>query len=177
MVRLLLFALIVRQKFFRYLYLELLKLTIMAKKGTPEYEIWKEKFLQKRAATQVNPFEKLQLVTDLVKRLKDSLIEESDLILFMFLSKVDPETLSVSALDSTKIKFKLEDEDFNNLVGFFRTFSKDILRLRLHGMYNFVKVNQAFDTFPADFREKYTKQNFTKKYGFNLDAVIKAQSS
>ena len=151
----------------------------MAKKGTPEYEIWKAKFLQKRAETKIvtNSFEKNSLVLKLKKNLKDSLIEENDLLLFMFLSDVDPKTLSVSALDAVKEKFDLEQEHFEILVGFFKTLSKDILKLRLHGVNNFYRVHKDYDSYPVDFREKFTKQNFTNKYGYNLESVIKAKTS
>ena len=150
----------------------------MAKKGTPEYEIWKKKFLEKRAinSSSSKSFESCFLTTKIVKNLKNSLIDENDLLLFMFLSDVDPNTLSVSALDSVKEKFSLLQYDFDNLVGFFKTLSKDILKLRLHGLYNFYKVNSAPDSYPQDFREKYTKDNFIKKYGYSLDLVFKAKS-
>ena len=150
----------------------------MAKKGTPEYEIWKAKFSKKRAEiiAQANSFDKDPLVQKLKKNLSSSLIEEKDLLLFMFLSDVDPNTLSVSALDSVREKFNIEQSEFENLVGFFRTLSKDILKLRLHGVNNFYRIHKDFNSYPESFREKYTKQNFVQKYGYNLDSVIKAKS-
>lgn len=146
----------------------------MAKKGTPEYEIWRAKYLQKRELLKkADTFENSSFVSKLKKKLTDSLIEENDLIMFMFLSKVEPTTLSVAALQVVKTKFELEQEDFDNLVSFFKTLSKDILKLRLIGVNNFYKINQKSESYPLDFQAKYSKDAFKERYGYDLATISK----
>ena len=146
----------------------------MAKKGTPEYEIWRVKYLQKRELLKkADTFENSSFVSKLKKKLTDSLLEENDLIMFMFLSKIEPTTLSVAALQEVKTKFELEQQDFDNLVSFFKTLSKDILKLRLIGVNNFYKINQKPESYPADFQAKYSKDAFKIRYGYDLSTISK----
>lgn len=146
----------------------------MAKKGTPEYEIWKAKYLQKRELIKkADTFENSSFVSKLKKKLTDSLVEENDLIMFMFLSKVEPNTLSVASLQAVKTKFDLEQEYFDNLVSFFKTLSKDILKLRLIGVNNFYKINQQPESYPPTFQSKYSKDAFKMRYGYDLSTISK----
>ena len=146
----------------------------MAKKGTPEYEIWRGKYLQKRALLKKDDtFENSFLVNKLKKKLVDSLIEENDLIMFMFLSNVEHTTLSVASLQKVKTKFELEQEDFDNLVSFFKTLSKDILKLRLLGVYNFYKINQKPESYPIELATKHSKEAFKERYGYDLGTISK----
>lgn len=146
----------------------------MAKKGTPEYEIWRVKYLQKRELLKkADTFENSSFVSKLKKKLTDSLLEENDLIMFMFLSKIEPTTLSVAALQEVRTKFDLEQEDFDSFVSFFNTLSKDILKLRLIGVNNFYKINQKPESYPADFQAKYSKDAFKERYGYDLTTISK----
>lgn len=146
----------------------------MAKKGTPEYEIWRAKYLQKRdLLKKVETFENNSFVLKLKKKLADSLLEENDLIMFMFLSKIEPATLSVASLQEVRTKFDLDQEDFDNLVSFFKTLSKDILKLRLIGVNNFYKINQKPESYPDGFQDKYSKDAFKERYGHDLATISK----
>ena len=175
MVVLLLCVLIAKLLFIRYL-IEEQVLFIMARKGTPEYEIWKMKYQERRKASILKECSFLtnSFVITLKKKLKKSLLDESSLIMFMFLSKIDYNTLSVFALSAIKDRFLLDESDFNNIVNFFKTLSKDILKRRLLGVNNFYRVNQAPDTWSLDFQKRYSKQEFKERYGCDMQQVFKA---
>lgn len=155
----------------------------MPKKGTPQYEIWKQKFQQKiqqkrasfEAKSRKQVFENQKTVSSLKKKVKENLIDEQDLLMLMFLADVDPNTLSVAALQAIKDKFKIEDEELGYVVSFFKTLAKDQLRLRLIGVYNFYKINKAPDTWPSDLCRKHTPELFKEKYGYRLDVISKVK--
>lgn len=149
----------------------------MPKKGTPQYEIWKEKFSQKRAEIKSQPrkliFDNQRTVSSLRKKIVENLIDEQDLLILMFLSDIDPQTLSVASLSAIQTKFKVEDEELGYVVSFFKTLAKDQIKLRLIGVYNFFKVNTNPSSYPDDFKQKYSAGRFKEKYGYSLDALLK----
>ena len=102
------------------------------------------------------------------------MLEEHDLVLFIALTHIEVQTLSVASLEPIKTKFILSDYEFDFLVSVFRTYSRDILKLRVLGVLNFMNVLSAGETYPEAFREKYTREAFKKKYGYTFDLVYKA---
>lgn len=150
----------------------------MAKKGTPEYEIWLKKFQEKKnlQTPRTESFEENTIVKKLKKKLLESLVEENDLLMFIFLSKVEANTLSLSAISVIKDRFNLDEDSFNLLSSFFKTLSKDILKLRLIGIYNFYNYNEKPESYPHTFQSKYSKENFKEKYGYDLSLISKAYS-
>lgn len=145
----------------------------MPKKGTPQYEIWLEKFSQKKPVQQVESFESQNVVLRLKNKLSSSLIAENDLLMFMFLSHVEADTLSISALQPIRDRFNLEDSSYTFLVSLFKTLSKDILKLRLIGIYNFFNFNEKPTSYPLAFHSKYSSDNFREKYGYDLASIMK----
>ena len=151
----------------------------MPKKGTPQYEIWKQKFHEKRALIKVQPrkqvFDNQRTVSSLKKKIQENLIDAQDLLMLMFLAEIEPSTLSAASLQAIQVKFKVEDEEQGYVVSFFKTLAKDQLKLRLIGVYNFYKVNKAYETYPEEIRKKYSAERFKEKYGYGLEALSRVK--
>lgn len=155
-----------------------IKTETMPKKGTPQYEVWKEKFQTKRNSVEVATLydSATRFFSSLKKKVTDRIIAEPDLLILLCLANVEASTLSPASVVQAKDILSLGDSDIAYLQGFFRSLDRDQLRLRLIGVFNFLKVNASPDSYPEQFKERYKKANFKSKYGYSLITLTRVKA-